>query len=141
MLQLHRMIAPAACILQISKIFQCIFILFDAYVPSSPIYRTRPPLAVIALVWHQILNALVHLHQLKIMHCDVKPKNILVEANTMHIRLFDLGLAREGSTDPETDALSVQVLFDTHPRSFFKWHFHYHRTLSTQDTTHTADPL
>jgi serine/threonine protein kinase len=52
--------------------------------------------AVLATLWHQLLNALGHLHSRKIMHSDVKPANIMLNASTLHLYLFDMGLAREG---------------------------------------------
>lgn len=39
----------------------------------------------------QIINALEFLHSYKIIHLDIKPANILVEQNTLKIKLTDFG--------------------------------------------------
>jgi len=64
---------------------------------------TTPPTvkitSVMAMLWYQLCNAISHLHRLKIMHCDVKPENVLVNTKDLHLYLFDMGLARRGETD------------------------------------------
>jgi serine/threonine protein kinase len=44
---------------------------------------------------------LKHLHTNDVMHCDVKPENVLVKTTSMHLYLFDMGLACEGDRDAE----------------------------------------
>jgi serine/threonine protein kinase len=41
----------------------------------------------------QILQAVAHAHQLKIIHCDIKPENLLIFPNKT-LRLADFGMAR-----------------------------------------------
>ena len=36
------------------------------------------------------------MHSLHIMHCDVKPENVMVCTSRLHLYLFDMGLARKG---------------------------------------------
>ena len=61
---------------------------------------TTPPIArisgTLALLWHQLLSALHYMHSKHIMHCDVKPENIMLNPNSLRLFLFDMGLARKG---------------------------------------------
>lgn len=63
-----------------------------------------------ALILHQVLMCVNYCHQRHIVHCDLKPDNILLEANKAinQIKIIDFGLAanlvgeeelREGSVD------------------------------------------
>lgn len=57
-------------------------------VPCLEEHKTR-------IIAFQIVQALHHLHTRRIMHCDVKPENILfVEAGTLVIKLSDFGNAQ-----------------------------------------------
>lgn len=42
----------------------------------------------------QILHALIHLHQHRIFHRDLKPQNLLVDSSGTKVKLADFGLAR-----------------------------------------------
>ncbi len=42
----------------------------------------------------QILAALAHAHERRVMHCDVKPDNIILFEEGMRLRLADFGIAR-----------------------------------------------
>lgn len=42
----------------------------------------------------QLLGALAHLHQSRIIHLDLKPENIILEADNQTLRLIDLGDAQ-----------------------------------------------
>ena len=42
----------------------------------------------------QILHALIHLHQHRIFHRDLKPQNLLVDSTGTKVKLADFGLAR-----------------------------------------------
>ena len=41
----------------------------------------------------QILNALIFLKKINIIHCDIKPENIMVTSNTDEIKIIDFGSA------------------------------------------------
>jgi len=47
-------------------------------------------------IGRQLAQGLAHAHALDIVHRDVKPENILFEADTQHARLADFGIARFG---------------------------------------------
>lgn len=54
----------------------------------------RLPIAV-ALSWgEQLLMALAHAHEHKVIHCDVKPDNLIVFDHDTRLRLADFGLAK-----------------------------------------------
>ncbi len=52
------------------------------------------PPAVAADVIAQVADALAHVHQRGVVHCDVKPGNILVPVDGSPVRLADFGVAR-----------------------------------------------
>eukprot|EP00158_Paraphelidium_tribonemae_P001678 Partr_v1_DN24676_c0_g1_i1_m59736 putative protein kinase domain containing protein len=56
------------------------------------------PLETIKEIAKQLVAALYKIHHLHIIHCDLKPANILVESiSPLHIRLGDFGLAYQES--------------------------------------------
>jgi NIMA (never in mitosis gene a)-related kinase len=53
----------------------------------------------IILLWmRQLLSALVYMHDEKIVHCDIKSKNVFV-MDPLHLCIGDLGLAQKANAD------------------------------------------
>ena len=50
----------------------------------------------------QICSALAYLHAQHIMHRDIKPENIMIDPQTLNIRLIDFGFAKKVNDDPMT---------------------------------------
>jgi serine/threonine protein kinase len=66
------------------------------YAPNGSLYtrhrRVRPPLHTIVSYVNQISGALDYAHRRGVIHCDVKPNNMLLDAND-NILLIDFGIA------------------------------------------------
>lgn len=57
----------------------------------------------------QAADGLDHAHQRKMIHCDVKPSNLLVTGQGV-VKILDLGLARLGSSDSDVSSGDDRVL-------------------------------
>ena len=57
----------------------------------------------------QVCDALAAIHALNVIHREVKPRNILVSGEDLHVTLLDSGIARH--TNPEIDAFTKTGVF------------------------------
>jgi calcium-dependent protein kinase len=89
-------------------------ILFDEILKRGSFSETDA-----ASIMHQLLAAVNYIHENKIMHRDLKPESILLEAHNLRITLYDFGnAAKIGSGAPLSESVgstyytSPEVLFD-----------------------------
>lgn len=65
-------------------------------------YKRGLDQAQVRFIMLQICSALGYLHSLQIMHRDVKPENVMIDPNTLNIKLIDFGFAKKIIDDPDT---------------------------------------
>ncbi|XP_049849801.1 serine/threonine-protein kinase/endoribonuclease IRE1-like [Schistocerca gregaria] len=56
----------------------------------------------------QLTNGLHHLHQMNIIHRDIKPQNALVDSNLV-VKISDMGLARKLDTNRQSHSTTIQA--------------------------------
>ncbi|HEU5059368.1 MAG TPA: protein kinase [Kofleriaceae bacterium] len=82
--------------------------LLEGVTLSSRLKEARFGMKTACDVILQIAEALDYIHKRQIVHCDIKPDNILLlstaagERRKHHVKLLDFGLARLGSITPRT---------------------------------------
>lgn len=64
--------------------------------------KTKLPEKIALDIALQMTQALSHIHKQQIIHCDIKPHNIMLTQNNM-AKLCDLGLARKSGYRPENE--------------------------------------
>lgn len=57
------------------------------------IYHRHPGSCYTPSIGAQLFSALVHIHSREIVHADIKPKNVLVDTDSVLVRLADFGMA------------------------------------------------
>ena len=69
-------------------------------------YMTRKPEFftpnIVKKLFHQLLLAVTHLHRSGVLHRDIKPHNILIDAEQLRIKLTDFNLATVSTCDTLT---------------------------------------
>lgn len=73
--------------------------------------RQVMPFAILRQIFEQTLKALTHAHEREIVHRDVKPANILVDADgdgNPHTKLVDFGIALASDTQVGSGALPIE---------------------------------
>lgn len=63
------------------------------------------------IVWivMQVCDALMQIHRLGVVHREVKPRNIIISGDDLHVTLLDSGIARHAN--PEVDAFTKTGIF------------------------------
>ena len=69
----------------------------------------RPPLAEVRRILVDIADALAYAHSRGIVHRDVTPGNIMLEAGTGRPLLTDFGIARAASEHPRLTAVGIAI--------------------------------
>jgi len=69
----------------------------------------RPPIAMVRRVLREVADALQFAHTRGLVHRDIKPDNILVEASTGRAMVTDFGIARAAEADMRLTATGIAV--------------------------------
>jgi len=69
----------------------------------------RPPIATVRAMLREVADALAYAHARHVVHRDVKPDNILVEAASGHVLVSDFGIARAAEGDARLTVTGVAV--------------------------------
>lgn len=88
--------------------------------------RTKPSKAARKRAFAQLMDALEYIHNLQLVHHDLKPDNILITRNGANVKLIDFGLSATDATitsvpnDPRKDIEALQRIFpDICPKGHF----------------------
>jgi serine/threonine protein kinase len=76
---------------------------------SKFIMFKRPKKSTLKQLGSQVIDSLQYLHDMGLIHCDIKPVNILIQTNPMRAVLTDFGLARR----LESSCKPIQCQFGT----------------------------
>ena len=69
----------------------------------------RPPLDVVRRILRETCDALAYAHREGVVHRDIKPDNILIEAGTGRVLVTDFGIARAAEGDERLTATGIAV--------------------------------
>ena len=84
-------------VLNKSQISQIIFSIFSVFGPPLFDWLCEAPSyseASLGQYMSQLLGALAHIHHSKVIHLDLKPENLVLEADNKTLRLIDFGEAQ-----------------------------------------------
>jgi serine/threonine protein kinase len=78
---------------------QNFFYILMEYVPGGDLFdaisqMVRFPPITAKLCAAEIIHAIEHLHQMEVIYRDLKPENVLVDANG-HVKLTDFGYSKQ----------------------------------------------
>jgi serine/threonine-protein kinase len=77
---------------------------------ASRLHREpRPPLDVVRRILREVADALAYAHAQGVVHRDIKPDNILLEASTGRALVTDFGIARAAEGDERLTATGIAV--------------------------------
>ncbi|XP_052205451.1 cell division control protein 2 homolog 2-like isoform X2 [Diospyros lotus] len=76
----------------VDLVFECLDLDLKQFIDSYPKIANNP--CMIKSFMYQILCGLSYCHSHKILHRDLKPRNLLVDLNNKIVKLADFGLAR-----------------------------------------------
>jgi len=69
----------------------------------------RPPVETVRAMLREVADALAYAHARHVVHRDVKPDNILVDAASGHVLVSDFGIARAAEGDARLTVTGVAV--------------------------------
>jgi hypothetical protein len=65
--------------------------------------KARPALRELLAIAIQVAEALIDIHRAGIVHSDINPRNVLIDPETLDVRVIDFGISTElGQTTPPT---------------------------------------
>ena len=122
----HPNIAATYAFEEIEGVGRCIVMEWIDGVTLGEWLQTKPSKAARERVFMQIVDALEYIHQLQLVHHDVKGDNILVTHNGQNAKLIDFGLSQTDDmltavpNNPHDDISALQRLFpDICPKGQF----------------------
>lgn len=86
--------SPSDPLTPLSRLLKLDLYEFSTFVCSSPGQKPYFTLPRLSYITKQLLTSLQYVHSLNLIHCDVKPENILIKSySTAEVKLIDFGSA------------------------------------------------
>lgn len=83
----------------------------EGYTELSHFMKNGIPDNNIIQIIHECCSAIIYLHSIKVAHCDLKPSNIMIQPDTMKIKLIDFGVSYKAEYVQD----NVDIGFVTYP--------------------------